>query len=75
MKNLSTDDINQAEHVQNLVNQGYMEKIMELNYKLAMVKNMVRPGCSYEVLNTALCCMSSLVTILSKTPQKPHASL
>ncbi|KAL8227983.1 hypothetical protein R6Q57_015567 [Mikania cordata] len=37
MKNLSTDDINQAEHVQNLANQGYMEKIMELNYKLDMV--------------------------------------
>ena len=39
------------------------------------VKDMVRPGCSYEILNTALSYMSSLATILSAMPQKLHASL
>ncbi|KAK9051525.1 hypothetical protein SSX86_028152 [Deinandra increscens subsp. villosa] len=65
--------INQAE--QSLTNQDYMEKIMEVNDKLDMVKNIVKPGCSYEVLNTALRYMSSLSTSLSKTPQRLHASL
>lgn len=74
-KSISTDDINRTEHVPSLAIQDYMEKIRELNDRLDMVKNIARPGCSYEVLNTALSYMSSLATLLSKMPQKLHASL
>ncbi|KAK1424994.1 hypothetical protein QVD17_20336 [Tagetes erecta] len=74
-KNISTDEVNQTDDLQRLTDQDYMEKIMELNDKLDMVKTMVKPGCSFEVLNTALRYMSSLATSLSKTPQRLHASL
>ncbi|MFS7889007.1 hypothetical protein Hanom_Chr00s095878g01801201 [Helianthus anomalus] len=72
---LSADGGNPVGHLQILTNQDYMEKIMEINVKLDMVKDIVRPGCSYEVLNTALRCMSSLATTLSTTSQKVRASL
>ncbi|KAI7738110.1 hypothetical protein M8C21_014519 [Ambrosia artemisiifolia] len=75
LKNVSADEINQARGLQSLTNHDYMEKIMEVNDKLDMVKDMVRPGCSYEVLNTALRYMSSLATTLSTTPQNVRASL
>ncbi|KAJ9563269.1 hypothetical protein OSB04_008429 [Centaurea solstitialis] len=59
-----------------LADEDYMEKIRELHHRLDMVKEIVRPGCSCEVLKTALSCMSSLATLLSQMPpQKLHASL
>lgn len=76
-----TDDINRmakfccTEHYPCLTNEDYMDNIRKFNDRLEMVKDMVRPGCSYEVLNTALSYMSSLATILSAMPQKLHASL
>ncbi|XP_024987505.1 uncharacterized protein LOC112522541 [Cynara cardunculus var. scolymus] len=79
---LLTDDINKkvkpccTEHFLSRADQDYMEKIRELHDRLDMVKKIVRPGCSYEVLNTALSFMSSLAAILSQMPpQKLHASL
>nr|XP_043624962.1 uncharacterized protein LOC122596448 isoform X2 [Erigeron canadensis] len=74
-KNISPVGINHQKEFLSLTRQEYMEKIRELNDRLDMVKNIARPGCSYELLNTALCYMSSLVTILSEMPQKLHASL
>ncbi|CAK9160160.1 unnamed protein product [Ilex paraguariensis] len=60
-----------------LHNQHYIERIKELQCQLDMVKEIVRPGCSEEVLNVALNSISSLVRILSmlSSKQKPHASL
>ncbi|KAI3719252.1 hypothetical protein L6452_20147 [Arctium lappa] len=79
---LLTDDINEkvqpgcTEHLASRVDEDYMEKIRELHDRLDMVKEIVRPGCSYEVLKTALSFMSSLATILSHMlPQKLQASL
>ncbi|XP_059437740.1 pyrophosphate--fructose 6-phosphate 1-phosphotransferase subunit alpha-like [Corylus avellana] len=55
----------------------YMEKIKELQDYLDKVKNMVKPGCSQEVLKVALSSMSSLVNFLSSMSTRPklHASL
>ncbi|XP_062144775.1 pyrophosphate--fructose 6-phosphate 1-phosphotransferase subunit alpha-like isoform X2 [Alnus glutinosa] len=55
----------------------YMEKIKELQDYLEKVKNMVKPGCSQEVLKVALSSMSSLVNFLSSMSTRPklHASL
>ncbi|KAL4585888.1 hypothetical protein LXL04_010515 [Taraxacum kok-saghyz] len=80
---LLTDDINGgvkvklicSEHLLSVSEQDYMEKIRELHERLDMVKKIVRPGCSDDVLNTALSYLSSLATILSHMPQKLHASL
>ncbi|KAI3498473.1 hypothetical protein L1887_34248 [Cichorium endivia] len=78
---LLTNDINQGvklvnkEYLLNVTEQDYMEKIRELHERLDMVKKIVKPGCSHEVLNTALCSLSSLAKILSQMPQKLHASL
>ncbi|XP_071706209.1 uncharacterized protein [Rutidosis leptorrhynchoides] len=78
---LSTDDINRmvklccTEHFSSLREADYMQKIREFNDRLDMVKNLVRPGCSHEVLNTALSYMTSLANFLSHMPQKLQASL
>ncbi|MFS7889071.1 hypothetical protein Hanom_Chr00s000003g01602581 [Helianthus anomalus] len=40
------------------------------DHRAPSVKNIARPGCSNEVLNTALRCMSLLATTLSTTSQK-----
>lgn len=54
----------------------YMQKIEDLQNYLDKVKNMVKPGCSQEVLRFALSSMSSLVSFLSiSTRPKLHASL
>lgn len=55
---------------------GCMEKIKELHNYLDMVKMIVKPGCSEEVLEVALSSLSSLLNFLSisSTP-KLHASL
>ncbi|CAH1416183.1 unnamed protein product [Lactuca virosa] len=80
---LLTDDINQGvkvklvcrEHLLSVAEMDYMEKIKEFHERLDMVKKIVKPGCSHEVLNIALCSLSSLARILSQMPQKLHASL
>ncbi|GJY00092.1 cell division control protein 48 homolog C-like protein [Tanacetum coccineum] len=54
---LSTDGINRmaniccTEHLPSLANQDYMDNIRELNDRLDMVKDIARPGCSYEPID------------------------
>ncbi|KAL7605607.1 uncharacterized protein LOC111879989 [Lactuca sativa] len=72
---LLTDDINQGVNLLSVAEMDYMEKIKEFHERLDMVKKIVKPGCSHEVLNIALCSLSSLARILSQMPQKLHASL
>ncbi|PON56680.1 hypothetical protein PanWU01x14_178980 [Parasponia andersonii] len=57
--------------------QDYIDKINELHDYLDMVMNMVKPGCSEQVLKVALGHMSSLVDTLSfmSLMAKLHASL
>ncbi|KAG6769003.1 hypothetical protein NC652_015458 [Populus alba x Populus x berolinensis] len=57
--------------------QEYIKEIKELHAYLDMVKTMVRPGCSPEVLKTALNSMSTLFNTLTfvSSGTRPHASL
>ncbi|KAI3909333.1 hypothetical protein MKX01_031776 [Papaver californicum] len=57
--------------------QDYMGRVKELQNYLDMVKMIVKPGCSQEVLKAALSSMSSVVNILSimSVPSKGQASL
>nr|GEV88368.1 uncharacterized mitochondrial protein AtMg00810-like [Tanacetum cinerariifolium] len=40
-----------TEHLPSLANQDYMDNIRELNDRLDMVKDIARPGCSYEPID------------------------
>ncbi|CAL5331176.1 unnamed protein product [Camellia sinensis] len=55
--------------------QAYLDKLCGLG--VDMVKKIVRPGCSQQVLNVAVSSMSSLARILSalSSEPKPRASL
>ncbi|OVA01246.1 Phosphofructokinase domain [Macleaya cordata] len=57
--------------------QDYMGRVKELQTYLDMVKMIVKPGCSQEVLKAALSSMSSVVNILSlmSLPTKGQASI
>ncbi|KAI3956788.1 hypothetical protein MKW92_003932 [Papaver armeniacum] len=45
--------------------QDYMGRIKKLQEYLDKVRNMVKPGCSQDVLKAALCSMSSVTDVLS----------
>ncbi|KAH8506837.1 hypothetical protein Peur_044000 [Populus x canadensis] len=57
--------------------QEYIKEIKELHAYLDMVKTVVRPGCSPEVLKIALNSMSTLFNTLTfvSSVTRPHASL
>ncbi|KAF9679455.1 hypothetical protein SADUNF_Sadunf06G0016800 [Salix dunnii] len=57
--------------------QEYIKEIKELHAYLDMVKTMVRPGCSPEVLKIALNSMSTLFNTLTfvSSVTRPRASL
>ncbi|KAI3448991.1 hypothetical protein Pfo_005656 [Paulownia fortunei] len=54
------------------LDQDYVEKIKEFQCFVDMVKKIVRPGCSPEMLNVALSSMSSLVKTLSVISSKRY---
>ncbi|KAD4981728.1 hypothetical protein E3N88_18399 [Mikania micrantha] len=54
----------------------YMGRIKEVNEYLDKVRTIVKPGCSQDVLKTALSAMSSVTDILSvMTSQRPEVGL
>ncbi|KAK3009016.1 hypothetical protein RJ639_013846 [Escallonia herrerae] len=73
---LLTDDLCQnsrlqlEEQILGLHNQEYIGNLKELQNYFDMVKKIVRPGCSEEVLNVALSSLSSLAKVLSDMSSK-----
>ncbi|KAK2967895.1 hypothetical protein RJ640_001564 [Escallonia rubra] len=78
-----TDDLCQNSRLQSeelilgLHNQEYIGNLKELQNYFDMVKKIVRPGCSEEVLNVALSSLSSLAKVLfaMSSKIKPNACL
>ncbi|GMI86014.1 hypothetical protein HRI_002270700 [Hibiscus trionum] len=54
--------------------EDHIRKMKEFQDYLEMVKRMVKPGCSQEVLKVALNSMSSLVSILTYMSSPNHRS-
>ncbi|XP_039070797.1 pyrophosphate--fructose 6-phosphate 1-phosphotransferase subunit alpha-like [Hibiscus syriacus] len=54
--------------------ENHIRKIKEFQDYFEMVKRMVKPGCSEEVLKVALASMSSLVSILTYMSSPNHRS-
>ncbi|XP_021294826.1 pyrophosphate--fructose 6-phosphate 1-phosphotransferase subunit alpha-like isoform X2 [Herrania umbratica] len=57
--------------------EDHIKRLKEFQAYFDMVKRMVKPGCSQDVLKVALNSMSSLVSILTymSSSPKPHSSL